>query len=83
MEAYVNPGQRIGLNSSNLQSLAYDIGSRVLDIFFLNPRGGNPSCYRYFEVPSDVVLHVLCASSQGTAFNELVKAKFEYEKIAN
>lgn len=76
-----NNGRRIGAESSNLNSVAYDVETRALDVWFAT-EGRVTGRYRYTDVPPVVVTNVLFAPSQGKAFIELVKkGGFSYTKV--
>lgn len=82
MADYTNPGRRIKLDSSNLDSLSYDGELGVLDIWF-HAKGTVVSRYRYYKVPAEIVTHIIFAPSQGQAFITLVKnVDFHFEKVA-
>lgn len=76
-----NNGRVIEADSSNIHSVAYDVDTHALDVYF-HVSGAVVSQYRYFDVPAEVVTNLLFASSQGRAFIALVKnGGFSYCKM--
>lgn len=58
----------IPTQSSNLAGIGCDPDSGEVVVQFTNGK-----FYRYFGVPSEVVLSVLFSDSQGAAFNKFIK----------
>lgn len=63
--------------SSNVEELAYDKGSQILCVRFVN--GG---IYVYRDVPLEALEGILEAHSVGSAFNQLIRSQdYEYERV--
>lgn len=67
---------RIAMQSSNLSAVAYDPAFAVLEVHFKNG-----TAYHYYDVPSEIYLGLVHASSAGKYLNEAIKGKFKYSKI--
>lgn len=67
--------QRVALDSSAIEAVAYDERNRTLDVEF---REGHS--YRYMHVPEFVYRELLNAESAG-AFWNAVKDQFDYAKL--
>ncbi len=67
---------RTRVRSSNLRSVGYDDGSRMLEVEF---RGGG--VYQYFRVPPEVFAELMAADSLGRYLNENVKEVYKFRKI--
>ena len=61
--------------SSNIARFAYDDGSRVLKVEFMNG-----SVYDYFDVPDQVFNGMKSASSVGQYLAQQVKGTFRYAR---
>jgi hypothetical protein len=68
--------QRIELNSTGLQTAAYQGSAALLDLEF---RGGE--IYRYFDVPAQTYQELLLAESKGAYFNRHIRNRFRSVKI--
>ena len=62
-------------DSSTVKASTYEFESKNLYVVF------GHATYRYSEVPVEVYKEFAGATSQGIALNELIKGKFEYEKL--
>jgi hypothetical protein len=63
-------------DSSTIEASTYEYHSKNLYVAFKH------ATYRYKEVPVEIYNLFIDAESQGIALNELIKGKFEYEKLA-
>ena len=69
--------ERISVASTTMNSVGYDIESRILEIEFT---GG--VIYQYFDVPEDIYLDLMSAESKGRYFNLVVKPLgFDYHQL--
>lgn len=68
--------QRQPVSSSNLSSVGYDEVSHVLEIAFHN--GG---IYQYFNVPQNVHVGLMNASSHGQYFYYNIRNVYGYRRI--
>jgi KTSC domain len=69
--------KRQPVRSSMLASVGYDQATAILEVAFVE--GG---IYQYFDVPSDVYVGLMAASSHGTYFDAYVKqAGYRYAKV--
>ncbi len=68
--------QRIELNSTGLQTAAYQDHPALLELEF---RSG--AIYRYFGVPVQTYQELLLAESQGAYFNHHIRNRFPYAKV--
>ena len=66
------------VQSSALESIGYDEGSRTLVITFKNG-----STYEYSGVPRDVYGGLMAASSKGTYFNSHIKGMYPYRLMSS
>ena len=64
--------------SSALTRIAYDAGSRELEIRFVTGR-----IYRYLNVPPDVHERLQSASSKGSFFNAEIKDRYHFRDITD
>ena len=62
-------------DSSTIKASTYEYASKNLYVVF------GHATYRYIDVPAEVYKEFADAESQGIALNELIKGKFEYEKL--
>jgi hypothetical protein len=67
--------QRVPVESSSIDSVGYD--DEVLEVRFAN--GG---VYRYFDVPPEVCLELLNATSKGRFFNRRIRGHYRCERLA-
>lgn len=68
--------ERIGVSSSNVESIGYDKSKKIIEIEF--KKG---SVYQYKEVPENIFNNFLYASSHGKYFNVYIKDKYLTTKI--
>lgn len=69
--------ERRPVRSSMLASVGYDRAASTLEVAFV---GGG--IYQYFEVPTDIYVGLMSASSHGTYFDAHVKqAGYRYTKV--
>jgi len=69
--------ERIPVQSTNLASVGYEIGTATMEVEFLNG-----SVYQYFGVSESVYDGLLNAPSKGSYFDQFVKkAGYTYAKI--
>lgn len=70
--------ERTPVQSSNLESVGYDIGTQTLEIAF--KRGG---VYQYLAVPAEVFHGLIVAASLGTYFDVNIKrAGYQYRRLS-
>jgi hypothetical protein len=62
-------------DSSTIKHSTYEYWSKNLYVTFAY------AMYRYSEVPAEVYQEFANATSQGIALNELIKGKYEFEKL--
>ena len=67
---------RTGVASSNLKSVGYDEGTRVLEIEFYDRR-----VYQYFGVPPEVHRALMDAGSHGRYLAAEIKGRYRYERV--
>lgn len=67
---------RIPVNSSNINSIGYDILSAILEVEFKDG-----SIYRYYDVPDYIYKELMNAKSYGQFLSENIKYNFRYQKI--
>lgn len=68
--------ERIKVQSSNIESIGYDLDSSTLEIAFLN---GN--VYQYFSVPQQEYESLMGSSSKGAYLNSHIKNVYQERKI--
>ena len=68
---------RASINSSNLQTAAYDPSRECLEIQF---KSG--AVYDYYAVPEEIFAELISAESAGRFFAAEIKDKFECERIS-
>ncbi len=66
-----------GLESSFLQSIAYDPGLALMEVKFKNGK-----TYRYQDVPEELFYQLSSAKSCGKFFGEHIKGKFTAVPLA-
>jgi hypothetical protein len=66
---------RVGVNSSNIQSVGYDTATNTLEIEFAN---GN--IYQYFDVPQGIFDGLVGAGSAGSFFNQNIRGVYRYAR---
>jgi KTSC domain len=67
--------QRQWVNSSDLQSVGYEDG--ILEIKF-----HSGDVYHYSNVPENIFVSLMNASSKGQYFNAYIKGSYAYRRIA-
>jgi len=68
---------RKSVRSSNVASIGYDLGLRILEVQFLSG-----AIYQYLKVPESLYHRLMEAPSKGSFLNEYVKnAGFRYVQI--
>jgi hypothetical protein len=65
------------VSSSSLRSIGYDAGTGTLEVEFTSG-----SVYRYAGVPRDVWVGIRRSASKGKYFQEVVRDRYEAEKVA-
>lgn len=68
--------KRESVESSNIASIGYDAGGRILEVEFHD--GG---VYDYFDVPPEVFTDFMAASSKGQYFHRHIKDVYQYERV--
>lgn len=68
--------RRVSVSSSNVAEIGYDVGSRVLEIMFMN--GG---VYQYFEVPERIYNELMSSSSIGSYIHGNIKGIYRYSRV--
>lgn len=66
----------MSVSSGNLDSAGYDECLKILHIQF-----NNGSLYEYYDVPKNIYLGLITASSAGKYFAEYIKGKYNYSRI--
>jgi KTSC domain len=66
---------RVGVNSSTIQSVGYDAATNTLEIEFTN---GN--IYQYFDVPQGIYEGLVGAGSVGSFFSQNVRGVYRYAR---
>jgi hypothetical protein len=64
------------VNSSNIQSIGYDVQSAVLEVEF---KSGD--VYQYFNLPDSLYQRFLQASSHGQFLNDYIRYNYRYQKV--
>lgn len=68
--------QREKVNSSSLDSVGYDIDSRVLEIAFRNG-----TVYHYQNVPQQTWAQLMRAASKGRYFDRAIRERYAFQRI--
>ena len=68
--------KRTTVESSNLNSVGYDVKNHLLEIQF-----NNGSVYQYFQVPQEVYVGLMTAESHGEYFYAVIRNAFQYRQI--
>ncbi len=71
----------IPVESSNVQSFAYDERNRIFYVRFLEKTNYPSTVYRYFEVESEIYNQFFMAPSKGRAVWQLLRDRYDYERI--
>lgn len=66
----------VPVNSSNLQSVGYDLTNEYLDILFHTGRK-----YRYSDVPESIYTGLMQAPSKGKYHNQYIKNSFDCNEL--
>lgn len=66
------------VKSSNIESVAYDPESKMLEIRF---NGGG--LYSYADVPQAAYDNLMSAESVGGEFHRSIKGKFEFKRVSS
>lgn len=69
--------KRKSVNSSNIDSIGYEFQSSTLEIKF-----SNRSAYHYYDVPENIYLELIQASSCGRYFISNIKSKYRFIKVS-
>lgn len=64
------------VGSDNLEEVGYDERLRLLHIQF-----SNGALYEYYDVPKDIYIGLITASSASDYFHEYVKGHYRYSRI--
>lgn len=67
--------KREHVESSNIESIGYDVKTQTLEIEFLNG-----AIYQYFDVPEHKHTDLMVASSKGGYFAANIKGSYRYSK---
>ena len=68
--------RRYEVQSTNIQSVGYDMPSHTLEIQFHS--GG---LYHYYQVPDWIFSSLLKSGSKGRFFHRVIRNRFEYRKV--
>jgi hypothetical protein len=68
--------QRTPVQSSNLLSVGYDRLNRVMEIEF-----NSGHVYQYFNVPEEIYIGLLNASSHGKYFHQHIRNAYQYRQV--
>lgn len=68
--------ERLPVQSSNLRSIGYDQGDKILEVEF---HGGR--LYQYFDVPPEIYINLMASPSKGKYHAYFVKNRFYYKQI--
>jgi len=68
---------RQSVSSSNIESIGHDSQTNTLEVAFLNG-----SVYQYSNVPANVYVGLMNASSHGTYLNAHIKGTYNYRQIS-
>ncbi len=69
--------RRQPIGSSNLRSVGYDSGARVLEVEF-----HNSGIYQYFGVPAHVYSSLMSAASHGSYLHSHIKDVYPYTRVS-
>lgn len=70
--------QRQKVDSSNIESIGYDVENEVLEIEFKSSKG---EAYQYEKVDCITYKELMEAQSLGSFFAHRIRGKFEHKKI--
>jgi len=68
--------KRVAVNSTNLRSIGYHRGLRLLEIEFQSG-----SIYRYRNVPLNTYGALMGADSKGRHFSQQIRGRYEFKRI--
>ena len=63
--------------STTLASVAYDGATELLELEFCSR-----AIYQYFGVSAEVYAGLLSSSSKGTYFNEIIRNRYQFARVA-
>lgn len=63
-------------NSSNIESIGYDLDTATLEIEFKNN-----SIYQYFDVPQNIFNDLMMAESKGQYLAQHIKGVYRYSRV--
>ena len=66
----------VSVSSSRIDSVGYDEHLKLLQIQFVNG-----AMYEYYDVPKDIYIGLITASSAGEYFHEYVRNVYRFSKI--
>ena len=67
---------RIPVDSSNIESIGYDIETMTLEVEFTN---GN--IYQYFDIPPTVHENLMRSDSKGKFLHSQIKGSYRYARL--
>lgn len=68
--------KRVEIESSNIQSVGYDLDKHILEVEFLSG-----AVYNYFKVPNKTYKEFMNAKSKGKYFYKNIRESFKYKKV--
>lgn len=68
--------ERTPIQSTLIESIAYDEREGVLEVWFTNG-----THYRYFQVEPEVVEEMMAADSKGRYFNDFIREGYLYRQV--
>lgn len=71
------PPKLMPVESSSIESVGYDPGTRRLYVRFLQ----SGKAYVYYDVEEDVFEDLLAANSKGAFFNSEIRGAFSYHQL--
>ena len=69
---------RKDVNSSNIKSVGYDPTLKILEVEF-----DNSGIYQYLNVPENIYINLMNASSHGVYLNQFIKDKYSYREVSH
>jgi hypothetical protein len=66
------------VESTTLSTVAYDDSRNLLQLEFRSR-----AAYQYFDIPAAVHTGLLCASSKGSYFNQVIRGRFRYVRVSH
>ena len=67
--------ERIGVSSSNVRSVGYDVESAILQVEFCSGW-----LYDYYDVPAEVALELVNADSVGRYHASYIKGRYRFRR---